>query len=104
MQNPTIAARHPVAVDLEKDQEYYWCTCGLSENQPFCDGSHSSTDFKPQTFSPDEDGEAWLCQCKHSQMPPTATALINACQLTKNRPHQANQPALRQPRKNPLSK
>ena len=70
MQNPTIAARHPVAVDLEKDQEYYWCTCGLSENQPFCDGSHSSTDFKPQTFSPDEDGEAWLCQCKHSQNAP----------------------------------
>ena len=47
MSEPRIAAREPIAVELEKGEEYYWCKCGRSKNQPFCDGSHAGTDFTP---------------------------------------------------------
>ena len=64
--NPIIANNRPIAVDLVKDEDYYFCTCGRSNKQPFCDGSHVGTDFTPKAFSADTTGEAYLCQCKHS--------------------------------------
>ena len=50
MKNPVIADNKPLAIDLEKDKEYYFCSCGLSVSQPFCDGSHTTTPFKPKAF------------------------------------------------------
>ena len=70
MSEPRIAAREPIAVELEKGEEYYWCKCGRSKNQPFCDGSHAGTDFTPLAFTAEESGEAWLCRCKHTGNPP----------------------------------
>ncbi len=70
MSEPRIAAREPIAVELEKGKEYYWCKCGRSKNQPFCDGSHAGTDFTPVAFTAEESGEAWLCRCKHTGNPP----------------------------------
>jgi len=70
MSKPTIAAREPIAVDLSQGEEYYWCACGRSQNQPFCDGSHRGTDFTPKPFRATETGEAWLCRCKHSDNAP----------------------------------
>ncbi len=70
MKKPDIADTKPIAVELEKDEEYYWCACGRSKNQPFCDGSHRGTDFTPEPFKAEETGEAWLCMCKHSKSPP----------------------------------
>ncbi len=70
MSNPVIADIKPVAVELKKGEESYFCTCGRSSGQPFCDGSHSVTDFKPKAFTPDKDDEAYLCQCKHTKNPP----------------------------------
>ena len=64
--NPIVASNTPIKVTLEKDKEYYFCACGRSNNQPFCDGSHVGTDFKPKSFVAEESGDGYLCQCKHS--------------------------------------
>ena len=66
MSEPKIAAREPIGVELEAGKTYYFCTCGKSANQPFCDGSHSSTEFQPQAFTAEKDGKAFLCQCKRT--------------------------------------
>lgn len=70
MTKPIIADNKPRQVNMNKGEDYYFCTCGRSKNQPFCDGSHAGTDFKPQQFVPEEDGEAWLCACKHTRNSP----------------------------------
>ena len=70
MTKPIIAAIAPKKVSLNQVEEYYFCTCGRSNNQPFCDGSHAGTDFKPKPFSAQESGDAYLCQCKHTANSP----------------------------------
>jgi glutamate synthase domain-containing protein 2 len=70
MKNPVIANNRPKKVTLTKGEEYYFCQCGLSKNQPFCDGSHATTDFKPKPFKAEGSGDAYLCQCKHSHNKP----------------------------------
>ncbi len=64
--NPTIADNKPTKVDITEGEEYYFCTCGRSNKQPFCDGSHAGTEFKPKPFTAESSGDAYLCQCKHS--------------------------------------
>ena len=66
MSKPVIADIKPKRVSLNKKEEYYFCTCGRSGNQPFCDGSHAGTAFKPQAFIAEENGDAFLCTCKYS--------------------------------------
>ena len=66
MGQPIIADNKPTKVSLEKGEEYAFCMCGRSKDQPFCDGSHSGTGIEPKMFTADEDGEAVLCQCKHT--------------------------------------
>ncbi|MDZ7662194.1 glutamate synthase-related protein [Thiohalophilus sp.] len=63
---PLVADNKPAKVNLSTDQEYYFCVCGRSQNQPFCDGSHAGTGFEPLAFTPQKEGEAFLCNCKHS--------------------------------------
>jgi len=60
---PTIAQKCPFAVPVIEGQTYYWCSCGLSKKQPFCDGGHQGTEFKTYTLSGDrnEDGSfLWM--------------------------------------------
>ena len=70
MEKPNIADTKPAGVQLNPGQEYYWCACGLSKKQPFCDGSHSGTPFTPLACKVEEAQEAWLCTCKRTGTPP----------------------------------
>ncbi|UGA53628.1 glutamate synthase-related protein [Vibrio sp. VB16] len=70
MSNPIVENNKPINVELTKDQEYYFCTCGRSGNQPYCDGSHAGSGFKPKSFIANESGGAYLCRCKHTANPP----------------------------------
>ena len=66
MSDPIIANNSPTGVQLNEGEEYHWCACGRSQNQPFCDGSHVGTEFTPVAFTADADGEAFLCACKRT--------------------------------------
>ncbi len=69
MSEPDMPQKAPYPVDLEPGT-YYWCSCGKSNNQPFCDGSHVGTDFSPLQFTVTEAGTKYLCGCKRTQTPP----------------------------------
>ena len=70
MSRPRIADTRPAAVEVEAGKTYYWCTCGGSKNQPFCDGSHAGTEFEPLAYKPDKGGKQFLCQCKRTNKAP----------------------------------
>ena len=63
---PEIGGRSPLAVDVEAGKSYWWCACGRSKKQPFCDGSHKGSEFSPVKFTIGEAQKMWLCGCKHS--------------------------------------
>lgn len=64
MDKPKIAGKAPIKVSLEKGKKYAWCSCGESTNQPYCDGSHKGTSFKPTVFVAEESKDVHLCTCK----------------------------------------
>ncbi|MCE7874828.1 CDGSH iron-sulfur domain-containing protein [bacterium CPR1] len=66
---PEIAARQPAVLDLQAG-EYWWCRCGRSQKQPWCDGSHAGSGLTPLRLELTEARKVALCQCKHSQSPP----------------------------------
>ena len=62
-----IAQKAPYPVDLEAGKTYFWCACGASKTQPFCDGSHKGSGFVPTKFTAEASKTAYLCGCKHSK-------------------------------------
>lgn len=70
MNEPRIAQRAPFVVDVEAGRTYWWCACGRSRNQPFCDGSHAGTEFTPVEFRAESTEKKWFCGCKHSAAAP----------------------------------
>ena len=69
MPEPVIAQKGPYAVEVEAGKSYYWCSCGQSANQPFCDGSHKTTEFTPVKFEATETNTVYFCGCKHTANP-----------------------------------
>jgi CDGSH-type Zn-finger protein len=66
---PKIAGLSPVKVALTAGQNYAFCTCGLSDSQPFCNGAHKGTGLRPNVFTATQTEEVWMCLCKHTQQP-----------------------------------
>ncbi len=69
MSEPVVAAQQPAVLTLDPGT-YYWCSCGQSAKQPFCDGSHAGTDFTPMALTLEESKQVALCQCKVTQNKP----------------------------------
>lgn len=67
MSEPKIAKRGPIATPVEAGKTYYWCSCGQSANQPFCDGAHKGSGFAPVAFKAEKTETVYFCGCKHSQ-------------------------------------
>jgi CDGSH-type Zn-finger protein len=70
MDKPTVFDVKPASIELDLGKSYHWCSCGRSNNQPFCDGSHRETNMKPLEFIAESSGSATLCQCKQTGNPP----------------------------------
>ena len=64
MEAPIPAQKAPYAVNVESGKRYFWCACGRSNAQPFCDGSHKDTGLTPLAYTAEKTGQVWFCGCK----------------------------------------
>lgn len=66
---PKVAQKAPYKLDVQPGT-YWWCSCGKSAKQPFCDGSHKDTGFSPMQTVITEAKTVYFCGCKHSAKAP----------------------------------
>ena len=67
---PEIGGRRPIPINVTAGESYWWCACGRSKTQPFCDGSHKGTGFSPIEYKATENTKAFFCACKRSGKKP----------------------------------
>lgn len=79
MSNPNRASDTPFAIEVESGKSYFWCSCGLSQKQPFCDGSHKGSEFSPVKYQATESKKVFFCGCK-------ITASQPLCDGSHNKP------------------
>ena len=77
MAEPVIAQKEPISVDVKAGKSYWWCSCGQSNKQPFCDGSHKDTEFEPMEYEATKDTTVWFCACKKSDKQPMCDGTHN---------------------------
>lgn len=70
MDKPIAVQDAPYDIEVEEGKTYAWCACGKSANQPFCDGSHSGTEFSPVMYTADKTGTVFFCGCKKTNNQP----------------------------------
>lgn len=70
MAEPVIAQKSPFAVDVAAGKKYWWCACGRSKNQPYCDGSHKDVGLSPLQFEANQSKTVYLCGCKSTKNQP----------------------------------
>ena len=78
MDKANVAQKSPIVVEVEEGKSYFWCACGLSANQPFCDGSHKETAFTPIKYDASESGEKYFCACKQTGNQPLCDGSHNS--------------------------
>ena len=78
MSTPEIPQKTPLPVDVEEGRKYFWCSCGKSDRQPFCDGSHQGTDFLPLTYMAETTRTLYFCACKHTHDAPLCDGSHNS--------------------------
>ncbi|TYB80571.1 CDGSH iron-sulfur domain-containing protein [Maritimibacter fusiformis] len=75
---PVIAQKGPFAVEVEEGKRYFWCACGRSKKQPFCDGSHEVTDLKPVKYTAEATKKVFFCGCKRTAGQPLCDGSHNS--------------------------
>ncbi len=65
-EDAVIVQKAPYKVEVKEGETYYWCACGQSKKQPYCDGSHKGTGFEPLPYTAELTGSAYLCGCKRT--------------------------------------
>ena len=66
MTKAQVAGTSPIAVEVTEGKGYFWCSCGRSQNQPFCDGSHKDTGFTPVKWKAEASETKHFCTCKQT--------------------------------------
>ncbi|MBI1206312.1 MAG: CDGSH iron-sulfur domain-containing protein [Azospirillum sp.] len=74
MSQPVCAQKAPYAVEVKEGETYWWCACGRSQSQPFCDGSHAGTGITPIEFPATRTRTVYFCGCKATHKPPLCDA------------------------------
>jgi CDGSH-type Zn-finger protein len=69
---------NPIAINVEAGKTYWWCRCGRSSQQPFCDGVHKGSDSSPLKYTAADSGQVWFCVCKKTASPPFCDGSHNA--------------------------
>jgi CDGSH-type Zn-finger protein len=77
MAQPDIPQKAPYPVAVEAGKTYWWCACGRSKSQPFCDGSHQGTAFSPLEYTATNSDTVYFCGCKHSKLSPLCDGTHN---------------------------
>ena len=77
MSKPNVAQIGSFVVDVEEGKKYFWCACGLSQSQPFCDGSHKATGFSTIPYIATKTGKVYFCGCKQSTKKPLCDGTLN---------------------------
>ena len=78
MSDPVIAQKSPYEVDVEEGKSYWWCACGRSKTQPFCDGSHKGTGFSPVEYTAKRSKAVYFCGCKQTDGQPLCDGKHNS--------------------------
>ena len=78
MSEPEIAQKAPYAVEVEEGKTYFWCVCGKSANQPFCDGAHKGGEFSPMKYTAEKSGKLYFCGCKRTAKQPLCDGSHNS--------------------------
>jgi len=83
MTNPDIFQKSPLPTEVEEGKTYFWCACGKSTKQPYCDGSHKGTEFSPVKYTAEKRARSFSVDVNTAPKHPCATERIQSCKTTR---------------------